>query len=351
MKISIGILAHNEALSIEKTFDSLFQQSLFQASPPLEIEIICVPNGCSDDTADVCRQVLEKQVLQKTVTWQVSELTAPGKPNAWNHYIHEVAAADADYVFLMDADIWFNTPETLMAMVDLLQQQPSVWVAVDQPIKDVLLKAHKNPAEHLSVMVSELSGSGDQVWLCGQLYCARAAVLRRIYMPTELSADDGFLYEMITTNCLTTASQPDRIARAQGASHVFEAYTNPQQLIKHERWLVIANIVNALIFDQVHRNAIASSEAISAAKYFRDWDQQNPQWVSHLIRTELTQKSGWLTPPDFLQRRFTNLQHKPWLKRLLLTPLATIALGVDLLTLYTANRHLARSLRSDSTRI
>jgi hypothetical protein len=342
MKISIGILAHNEAQTIPKTLESLFQQSLLQSSPShWQIEVICVPNGCSDRTAAVARQSLDElaQANQNPqLTWQVCELTQPGKPNAWNCYVHQFADPTADYLILMDADIWFSQTKTMDYLVNLLESEPEVWVAVDRPIKDVMLKSRKNLVEYLSSFVSELSGNHNQVWLCGQLYCGRGEVLRQIYLPHELSVDDGFLYEMVTTDCLRTGVQPDRIARAPMASHVFEAYTNPRQLIRHERWLVVANIINSLIFDYYRQQ----SGEHSAATLFRQWDQQNPRWVSQLIHQKLQRQSGWLSPPEFLQRRFVNLRYKPFLQALLLLPLALLAWSVDLMTLYAANRELSK---------
>jgi glycosyltransferase involved in cell wall biosynthesis len=345
MKISIGILAHNEAASIHITLESLFQQSLFQ-SDQHQIEVICVPNGCSDETAIVSGQILTrlmKQYAPRNTQWKICELTQPGKPNAWNHYVHNFSDPDADYLVLMDADIWFAQLETLDRMVGLLDREPEVWVAVDQPIKDVVLKKNKNPIEHLSTFVSELSGSNNAVWLCGQLYCTRASVLRKIYFPLELTADDGFLYEMITTEGLTTECQPHRIARAPMASHVFEAYTNPRQLIRHERWLVVTNITTALIYERVKN----TPEVHSVAQLFRTWDQQTPNWVSHLLREKRAAQSGWMSPPAFLGRRFTNLRYKSFGKAVLLFPLAIVAMTVDLMTLYTANQELSKVLRSE----
>ncbi len=163
MKISIGILAHNEATSIHKTLESLFQQSLLK-NQRHDVEIICVPNGCSDNTADRSREVftqLDQQVnpdalldSPSTVTWKICELAQPGKPNALNHYVHQFSDRQADYLILMDADIWFTQEKTLESLVDLLERESHVWVAVDQPMKDVLFKPNKNLIEHLSALLN-----------------------------------------------------------------------------------------------------------------------------------------------------------------------------------------------------
>ena len=65
MKISIGILAYNESESIGLTLQSLFEQSLFtDANCQTAIEIVVVPNGCSDNTAEVARNLLAALIGQ-----------------------------------------------------------------------------------------------------------------------------------------------------------------------------------------------------------------------------------------------------------------------------------------------
>jgi glycosyltransferase involved in cell wall biosynthesis len=346
MKISIGMLAYNEANGIRQTLESFLQQSIFRSPDrQFEIEIIAVPNGCRDDTAAVMRQTLG-QIINPTdyprVTWQVHELEHPGKSNAWNHYVHQFSDPQAAYLFLVDADILFPDQHTLLPLLDLLERSPSVGVTVDQPIKDVVLKPNKNLIDHLSTVVSQLSGSSGAAWLCGQLYCARADLLRQIYIPAALPAQDAFLYEMLTTNCLTAPTQRDRIARAPGTSHIFEAYTHPQKLLKHERLMLIAKITNALVFEQLHGVLHHSPTKQSAAALCQEWDQQNPQWVKQLIRTKRRNQSGWLVPSAFWRRRFINLGHQPLFKRLFLLPLAMLAMLVDLFVLYAANRELSK---------
>ncbi|NJN48603.1 MAG: glycosyltransferase [Alkalinema sp. RL_2_19] len=184
MKVSIGILAHNEATTIRNTLESLLQQAMFQPGDrPIELEIIGVPNGCRDHTADVMRQTFAHIITPPDypqVTWRVCELAQPGKPNAWNHYVHEFADPQAEYLFLMDADIWFPDRHTLGAMLNLLEQEPHVWVAVDRPVKDVVLKPRKNLIDHISSLVQNFLAVAVQcgfVVSCivrGHRYCNRS---------------------------------------------------------------------------------------------------------------------------------------------------------------------------------
>ncbi|WP_038016295.1 glycosyltransferase [Synechococcus sp. PCC 7335] len=95
MKISVGILAYNEADCIEATIRSLLAQSVFQ--PPYldcTFEIIVVPNGCTDDTSTVSYQALTKltsSIPDNYLSWQICEVAQAGKPNAWDYFVHEFA--------------------------------------------------------------------------------------------------------------------------------------------------------------------------------------------------------------------------------------------------------------------
>ena len=68
MIVSIGMLAYNEAAGIGKTISSLLAQSVFrEASAAAQVsawEIVVVPNGCTDDTAQVAEVALRSGIAQ-----------------------------------------------------------------------------------------------------------------------------------------------------------------------------------------------------------------------------------------------------------------------------------------------
>lgn len=91
MKFVVLIPAFNEAGSIGATLDALMKQTR-----PLHCDqVVVIPNGCSDDTADIAR------------SYPVTVMELPRLPNkksealnmAWARY-----AIDADMVITMDAD-------------------------------------------------------------------------------------------------------------------------------------------------------------------------------------------------------------------------------------------------------
>src|SRR6056297_2338109 len=110
-KLTIGILAHNEANVIGNLLQDVSRQSILQSGAEgVEVQICVVPNGCTDATSETSRRVLTDLNLPEHVTWQVVDVEQPSKTNAWNVFVHEIAAEDADYLLFLDADI--SLPQT-----------------------------------------------------------------------------------------------------------------------------------------------------------------------------------------------------------------------------------------------
>ncbi|MGL4499245.1 MAG: glycosyltransferase family 2 protein, partial [Planktothrix sp.] len=344
MNINIGILAYNEADAIPKMLDSLFQQTLFtQPHPDLNIEICVIPNACTDQTASIAATTLENLVkpdIHTHVKWSIYEIERPGKSNAWNEFVHRFSNPNADYLFMMDADIIILDPQTLTSMLQLLETSSETYVAMDRQIKDVSLKPNKNLLELLSVKVSSLSGNNagelKPVWICGQLYLARTHILRRIWLPTTLPTQDSFLYSMITTNGFQEAENPERVIQAPSASHIFEAYTNIRSLLRHQKWLMIGQIVGGLVSESFLNRADQEDIGIM----IKNNNENNPLWLDEMVQKMIADKGWWLIPDGIFTRRFKSLANKSFFKAILFFPLACVAFAVDLWVAFQANSAL-----------
>jgi glycosyltransferase involved in cell wall biosynthesis len=337
--VSIGILAHNEAGQIAKTLDSLRQQSIFQpGSAPENIEVMVVPNGCHDRTDEVAERTFEQPVwmnLYPHVTGYVSSIAEAGKSNAWNRFVHEFCQPQADYIFMMDADIEFNEPRTLERMLENLESKPQAWVAIDQPIKDVQLRQPRNLMESMSARVSDQDSS--HTGITGQLYCARSEKLRQIWMPQGLSVEDGFLRAMILTDRFTGPENFERIAYTPGASHVYEAYTTVRSILRHEKRIVMGTIVNQFIFDYFWRTC---SPDIDAGKLVQQNNATDPQWIAKLIAEARQERGWWLLNEDHTFRRLMNLKRYSGLQTIKRFPVEMAASFADWLVFYNANRDI-----------
>src|SRR5260370_250597 len=92
--LSIGIIAWNEEQAIGATLDSLFQQSLFShvKQRGQKCEILCVANGCTDNTAQVAAEVFSHHArehpFREAFCGRVANVAERGKANALNQFVH-----------------------------------------------------------------------------------------------------------------------------------------------------------------------------------------------------------------------------------------------------------------------
>jgi glycosyltransferase involved in cell wall biosynthesis len=342
--ISICILAHNESRTIRQTLYSLFKQSLFQESNSQNvIEIIVVPNGCTDDTAEITRTELNKLVAQcpnNNVKWQVCEVAKPGKSNAWNLFVHQFSDPNADFLIFMDADIEFIEKTTLQSLFETLKTKSEAWVALDSPVKHIAFKKNKTPLEKLSVLISRSSNSGP-LYICGQLYCARASAIRKIWMPPGSPVEDGFLTGMVWNDDFSLPPNYERIIRVESAFHVFQAYTNPIHLLRHEIRIVVGIVINSFLFDYFQ---LKFNERDEASSWIKSMNEANASWLGGFIQTIVSKKGYWVIPLSLVFRRFRSLQYHHPLKALILAPVATIAFFVDSIVFFIANYKLRKGI-------
>lgn len=344
MKLSIGILAHNESDSIAILLRSLYQQSLFtNPDQQQELEVTVVSNGSVDDTAEIARNTLEELTLKTNIPslqWQVCEVEEAGKSNAWNLFIHQFSAADTDFFYLMDADIKLYAQDTLAKMVEVLVQNPEYWISLDKPIKDIELKPNKNFLEKLSVAVSKSSNEG-QLYICGQLYCGRASALRNIWMPAGLPVEDGFLTQMIISENFTIKNPTfkKRIVRVKDASHTFAAYTNPLELINHEVRVVVGIVINILLTDYF-KERYNQNQKLTAGELIAQMNQESHLWLNDFIKKSTAKKSWWVIPISLVFRRYRSLAAHSLPKAILRIPIATLAFIVDMSVFIRANQKL-----------
>lgn len=341
-RLSVGILAHNEERTLPRTLHALAQQTVFASVESCDCEIVVVANGCTDRTASVAEAYLKE--FERIFfpggrpRWRVVELAEAGKANAWNVFVHTVSDPGADYLVLMDADIELLEPGTLAAMQAALDRSARAWVAVDRPVKDVLLKARKAPVERLSTWATLVSGppTGGEARLCGQLYMGRASILRKLWLPRGLPTQDGFLYTMLTTNGLAEPVDRSRVVRADGASHLFRGCVRFRDLVRHECWLIAGGAVSTLVY----RTWPAGCSGLDqVGDQIRVKNEADPDWLARLIRENLEER-WWVIPRSVLLRRFVRLRQGVARDRVRLAPLAFLAFIADFLLAVAANFHL-----------
>jgi glycosyl transferase family 2 len=347
MLISVGILAWNEAQVIGSLLESLFRQTALTGADELtraySWEIVVVPNGCSDNTAEISRRVLEEQIAsigRTNVVGRVMELTEAGKSNAWNQYVHSLSSATAELIVMVDADIEFGETQTLANTVRALLEDPRAHAAVDLPLKDAVKKTRRSLVERVS-----LAGSGAALQgppgLSGQFFCARSAVLRGIWMPKGMSVEDGYIGAMLRTDCMLSQEDHRRIIRAPGATHYYETLTSLRSIFHHELRLVMGTALNCyLIWDFLL--FATDPRGAGAGVLMRNLLERDPHWYAKLMANSIRARGWWVLPQDMLFRRFGNLAHRRGLRWLRALAVALVGFLLDLPIFLVANHWLKK---------
>jgi glycosyltransferase involved in cell wall biosynthesis len=295
------MLAHNEEHGIDASLASLATQDLFHKG--FALDFFCIVNGSSNRTAAVAKDSCSRHFkAQEEFSLHVIDIPRPGKSAAWNDFVHKFAPPDAQILVLIDADILFDRADCLRRMVETLVQDPEAAVCVDLPLKRF---SRQTAVAKLSSSAGSLANRGAAK-ICGQLYCAKADVLRGILLPIGLMVEDGFLRASITTDNFTQSENEARVIRAEGTFHFFDAFTKPLELFTHERRIMYGTAANAVLFGYL-RKRISLGETLF--QIVKEQNELNPEWVK-----EMTQKD-WFhalhVPFSFVVVPFRQLRNSP----------------------------------------
>ncbi len=340
MKITIGMLAWNEENSIASTIQSLGRQTLLKRADGAAfiIEIIIVPNGCTDRTAEVSAAALEGVRCEfPLVATRVEALAEGGKVNAWNEFVHRLAPPDADYMILMDADIEMLTPRTLESMWQLLEDNAHVVIATDLPVKHLVRHARLGLKDRILLGVGEMTAAAPGQ-LTGQLYVARAAWLRRVWIPRGLVVEDGWLKQILCTDGFSEPNDNSRIVRAEDASHLFECYTKFRDIWNHQ----IRQAISQTLYNYLSKYIRTSIPERPVYEVLIEKSRRDPDWFLEVIRTEVVQRGWWVMHTPALTMRWRRIRQARGAAKLKFLLIAALATPYDL-AVHIAGNHRLRT--------
>ncbi|HXF09596.1 MAG TPA: glycosyltransferase family A protein [Desulfuromonadaceae bacterium] len=346
-RVSIAVRAWNEEAVIRRTLESVFEQNIFEqlSLRGERAEVVCIPNGCTDDTAGIALGVFIEQKKRhpfaKSFSCRVQSIAQAGRNNTWNAYVHEIAHRQAEFLFIMDSDILFDRRETLFNMYMELVNHADAYVASDVQIKDIALKKKKSLLDRVSLattaMTRQIKGQ-----MTGQLYCIRSEIARRIWLPKELGApDDGFIKAIVCSDFFTSDLEPGRIRVAPNASHIFEAYRSPFEVLNNQKRQMIGQTTVHLLVDHYLKN-LPLEQRLDLASTIRQNDESDPDWLKRLISGHLRGRHFWQLFPDALTFRFNRWRKLKGFQRVTHFPAAMAGFVVTMVACFRAHRHFKR---------
>jgi glycosyltransferase involved in cell wall biosynthesis len=333
MIVSIGILAHNEAHDIANLIADLGRQDLL-LDDSLSLAFHVVANGCTDETTSVATGAFRALPFQRSnVTVTIHDLPRPGKSRAWNDFVHGLASQRTDFAFLLDADIRLPEKTTLSRVLASLRASHTARVAVDESVTDLSLAPRKTLIERI-ILASSGTAHNTRTAICGQLYCARFEILKRIWMPIGLPGEDGFLRAMILTANFSDDERLERLVFVEGARHIFESERTIRGVFRHNVRLAIGTAINILLFHHV-RACLKVDKDIGS--YIRRKNESDPNWVNELIRDEIRQGRYFLTNSNFVWKRWSRLRSFPISQQIRKAPIFVLGFLFDVALLVHAN--------------
>ncbi len=328
---------------------SLFEQSIFSelAAQGRSCEIVCLANGCTDGTVAVTREIFAEVVRTHPhadgIRAWVADIPEPGRNNAWNRFMHELSAAEAKYLCVMDADILFDQPHTIRRVYQELESNSQLGGASDWPVKNIGRNGKATFREKMSAATSEMTGT-IKGRLNGMLYMLRAEVARNLYLPRDLVAnDDGFFKAAICTDFFQRPSNPDRVVSVREATHLYEPYlTLPEILKNQKRQMIGQTAVHVLIG---YLETLPLEQRRDLAETLHANEVRDPDWLKKLINAHLARtRYFWRLFPGIVGFRWKRLgQLRGW-KKVTHFPAAAAGFVVTMIACYEAARFLRRGV-------
>jgi hypothetical protein len=134
-------------------------------------------------------------------------------------------------------------------------------------------------------------------------------VLRGVWMPLGLPAEDGFLRDMVITNLFRSEVDFGRVVRARDALHFYEATAGLAQTFKHELRIAIGTTVNCYFAWDFLKFA-TDPNGPGAGALIKSWLDRDPDWYRKYIDNEIRQRGWWVLPPGMVFRVFEHLRHR-----------------------------------------
>lgn len=311
MNVSIVVPAHNEAANIRRLLTALLEQ---QTRVARILEIVVVASGCTDETADVAREIGQGRPGMHVHVQERRE----GKVAAINAYL-KLRDPRAEVVVLCSADLDLQR-DVVERLVLSLREQPNVGMVGGRPVPD------NDPAELVGRMVRLVWELHHRVSLevpkMGEIVAFRAHLVEYV---SELSVvDEASIEDIVRAKGYDLGYAQDAVVTNHGPETLGEYFEQRRRIARGHYWLEfafgydVATLDRGLIAraaidvakseDRFGRIALAAAIGTEvAARVMGFWDArvvggQHRTWRVLQSTKSLTATNGFASPPTVKQR-------------------------------------------------
>jgi poly-beta-1,6-N-acetyl-D-glucosamine synthase len=227
MNVSIVVPAYNEAANIRQLLTSLLEQETRVARI---IEVVVVASGCSDDTAELSREVGRGR---PGVHVHVQERRA-GKVAAINAYL-KLRDPRAEVTIVCSADL-VVAPDVVEKMVQFLRDHPEAGMVGGRPTPN------NDGSKIVGRMVRVLWDMHHRVSLevpkMGEIVAFRSSLVEYV---SELSVvDEASIEDIVRAKGYTLGYVPDALVTNHGPETLSEYFEQRRRIARGHYWLEFA---------------------------------------------------------------------------------------------------------------
>jgi poly-beta-1,6-N-acetyl-D-glucosamine synthase len=227
MNVSIVVPAHNEAANIRRVLTALLEQ---KTSFARILEIVVVASGCTDDTANVARDVGRGRPGMHVHVQERRE----GKVAAINMYMRR-RDPRAEAIVLCSADLDVK-PDVVEKMVCFLRDHPGVGMVGARPVPN------NDGSRLVGRMVQLLWELHHRVSLevpkMGEIVAFRSQLVEHV---NELSVvDEASIEDIVRSKGYSLGYVPDAIVTNHGPETLSEYFEQRRRIARGHYWLEFA---------------------------------------------------------------------------------------------------------------
>lgn len=251
--VSVIIPTYNYNNYIIEAINSVLSQTY----PKEKIEIIVVDDGSTDDTSEVLKDLIDKNIIQ--YYYQENK----GKANAT---FNAIKRCTGKYVFNLDADDYFLQTK-IAEYVKVFENNIEI-VHVAAPAKILFeetqfIKTEVLPIDILGKVVDgnwllHRFYNGNMLFGGGTTYAARASILKKINIPSEIDMyiDEFLILAVLPFGKSFFVEHPLSVWRIHKNNFSISAVTKESQITNRERLLKASSAVLTYLQNQKYDESI-----------------------------------------------------------------------------------------------